>query len=173
MAPLTMAPLTQPSPSPTPPAVQEDIEAAIAAIVQRARLLPPGTGALLPLPLYAALPAAKQMAALRPAPAGVRNQVLLYLWCPEVVAFAINARQPAGCSTAQLSDAQWPVDAVALAMLMATAKNMNQENSKSAGFDTVCAEHTLSAVALSTFIEELQPILKAATVAPELSEALY
>ena len=71
-----MAPLTQPSPSPTPPAVQEDIEAAIAAIVQRARLLPPGTGALLPLPLYAALPAAKQMAALRPAPAGVRKVIL-------------------------------------------------------------------------------------------------
>lgn len=110
---------------------------------------------------------------LHVAPAAVRNQVLLYLWCPEVVAFASNARQPAGCSTAQLSDAQWPVDAVALAMLMATAKNMNQENSKNAGFDTVCAEHKLSAVALCTFIEELQPILKAATVAPELSEALY
>ena len=40
-------------------------------------------------------------------------------------------------------------------------------------FDTVCAEHKLSAVALCAFIEELQPILKAATVAPELSEALY
>ena len=92
MSPPTMAPLTNPSPSatrpavqdptrpavqdPTPPAVQEDIEAAIAAILQRARLLPPGTGALLPLPLYAALPAAKQMAALRPAPAGVRKVIL-------------------------------------------------------------------------------------------------
>ena len=106
-------------------------------------------------------------------PAGVRNQVLLYLWCPKVVAFAINARQPAGSSTAQPSDAQWPVDAVALAMLLATAKNMNQEASNNAGFDTVCAEHKLSPVALCAFIEELQPILKAATVAPELSEALY
>ena len=55
---------------------QEDIEAASAALLQRARLLPPGAAALLPLPLYAALPPAKQMAALRPAPPGVRKVIL-------------------------------------------------------------------------------------------------
>lgn len=55
---------------------QEDIEAAISALQQRARLLPPGTPALLVLPLYAALPPAKQMAALRPAPPGTRKAIL-------------------------------------------------------------------------------------------------
>ena len=66
-----------PNPNPNPNlAMQEDIEAAIGAIMQRARLLPPGTAALLPLPLYAALPPAKQMQALRPAPAGVRKVIL-------------------------------------------------------------------------------------------------
>ena len=87
MALLTMTILTmvltgqEPNPNPNPNpnphlAMQEDIEAAIGAIMQRARLLPPGTAALLPLPLYAALPPAKQMQALRPAPAGVRKVIL-------------------------------------------------------------------------------------------------
>ena len=69
-------PNPNPNPNPTPLTMQEDIEAAIGAIMQRARLLPPGTAALLPLPLYAALPPAKQMQALRPAPAGVRKVIL-------------------------------------------------------------------------------------------------
>jgi hypothetical protein len=111
---------------------------------------------------------------LRVARADVRNQVLLHLWCPEVVDFAINARQPAGSSTAQLSDAQWPVDAVAVAMLLATAHNMGQHEEKSStAIDTVCAEHKLSPVAFYSFIDEFQPVLKSATVAPELSVALY
>lgn len=108
---------------------------------------------------------------LHVARSGVRNQVLLYLWCPEVIAFATSARQPAAGSST--TDLQWPVDAVAVAMLLATAKNMQQQDTNNNVFDMVCAEHRLSAVALGTFVTELQPVLKSATVAPELSEALY
>ncbi len=52
---------------------QDDIEAAVSAIEARARALPASAGAILPLPLYAALPPARQLDALRPAPPGTRK----------------------------------------------------------------------------------------------------
>ena len=52
---------------------QDDIEAAVSAIEARARALPASAGAILPLPLYAALPPARQLDALRPAPPGTRG----------------------------------------------------------------------------------------------------
>jgi len=55
---------------------QDDIEAVAAAIEQRAALLPADAAPLLPLPLYAALSAPRQLEALKPAPPGCRKAIL-------------------------------------------------------------------------------------------------
>ena len=106
-------------------------------------------------------------------PANVRNQVLVSLRCPKVLKFLTEARQPVGPSAPKMSDAQWPIDALAVALLAATAKIKKKEDTTGVAFDTVCAEHKLAPVALSSFIDELQPILNAATVSPELGVALF
>ena len=106
-------------------------------------------------------------------PANVRNQVLVSLRCPKVLKFLTEARQPVGPSAPKVSDAQWPIDALAVALLAATAKIKKKEDTTGVAFDTVCAEHKLAPVALSNFIDELQPILNAATVSPELGVALF
>ena len=55
---------------------QEDIEAVGKAIRERAAKLPPGSAALSVHPLYAALPPAVQLRALRPATNGIRKVIL-------------------------------------------------------------------------------------------------
>ena len=106
-------------------------------------------------------------------PANVRNQVLVSLRCPKVLKFLTEARQPVGPSAPQSGDAMWPVDALAVALLAATAKIKKKDDTTGAIFDTVCATHKLAPVALSNFIDELQPILNAATVSPELGVAIF
>ena len=52
---------------------QDDIEAVSTALRQRSARLPEGSTPLVVLPLYAALPPAMQLRALRPAPVGTRK----------------------------------------------------------------------------------------------------
>ena len=106
-------------------------------------------------------------------PASVRNQVLVSLRCPKVRDFLVQARQPVGSSAPKASDAKWPIDALAVALLAATAKINNRDDTTVGACDTVCAEHGLAPTTLSSFIDELQPILIAATVSPELGATLF
>jgi HrpA-like RNA helicase len=52
---------------------EDDISGAAAAISARSRWLPAAAGAIVAMPLYAALPPAAQAEALEPAPPGVRK----------------------------------------------------------------------------------------------------
>ena len=61
---------------------QEDIEALQRLVERSLKELPPSTPKLLPTPLYAALPQAKQMKAFDPAPPGCRKVRLLALSAP-------------------------------------------------------------------------------------------